>query len=268
MSDAAAVQPFDGAGEARASDAVAIVTGAGSGVGAETALALAQAGFSLVLAGRRLDVLRETEARIHGAGASALAVMCDVTDERSVAELFNTAIRERGRVDVLFNNAGVGTADKDLERVTRDEWDRVMATNVTGVFLCTREAFRVMKLQQPTGGRIINNGSVSAHVPRPNSIAYTAAKHAVTGLTRATALDGRGLRIACGQIDIGNASTQMTDQMRGPGALQPDGSRRQEPTIPAAEVARAVVYMATLPLEANVLFMTVMATAMPYVGRG
>jgi len=268
VSDTTSDQHVGSAAEARASDAVAIVTGAGSGVGAETALALARAGFSLILAGRRIDALRETEARMRAAGASALAVVCDVTDERSVTELFNTAIRKRGRVDVLFNNAGVGMADKDLERVTRAEWDRVIATNVTGVFLCTREAFRVMKLQQPAGGRIINNGSVSAHVPRPNSIAYTAAKHAVTGLTRATSLDGRKFRIACGQIDIGNASTQMTDLMRGAGALQPDGSRRQEPTIPAAEVARAVVYMASLPLEANVLFMTVMATAMPYVGRG
>lgn len=264
MSDSAANHPFDGRAEA----AVAIVTGAGSGVGAETALALARAGFSVVLAGRRIDALRETEARVHAAGASALAIMCDVTDQHSVTELFNTAIRERGRVDLLFNNAGVGMADKDLELVTRDEWDRVIATNVTGVFLCTREAFRVMKHQQPTGGRIINNGSISAHVPRPNSIAYTAAKHAVTGLTRATALDGRAFHIACGQIDIGNATTRMTDRMRGAGTLQPDGSRRQEPTMPASEVARAVVYMASLPLEANVLFMTVMATAMPYVGRG
>ena len=264
MNDAAANQPTG----CVADPAVAIVTGAGSGVGAETALALAQAGFCLILAGRRIDALRETEARVQAAGASALAIMCDVTDERSVTELFNTAVRERGRVDVLFNNAGIGMVDKDLERVTRDEWDRVLATNVTGVFLCTREAFRVMKRQRPTGGRIINNGSVSAHVPRPNSIAYTAAKHAVTGLTRATALDGRASHIACGQIDIGNATTQMTDRMRGAGTRQPDGSRRQEPTMPASEVARAVVYMASLPLEANVLFMTVMATAMPYVGRG
>jgi NAD(P)-dependent dehydrogenase (short-subunit alcohol dehydrogenase family) len=264
VNDAAANQPTG----CVADPAVAIVTGAGSGVGAETALALAQAGFSLVLAGRRIDALRETEARVRAAGASALAIMCDVTDERSVTELFNTAVRERGRVDLLFNNAGIGMVDKDLERVTRDEWDRVLATNVTGVFLCTREAFRVMKRQRPIGGRIINNGSVSAHVPRPNSIAYTAAKHAVTGLTRATALDGRASHIACGQIDIGNATTQMTDRMRGAGTRQPDGSRRQEPTMPASEVARAVVYMASLPLEANVLFMTVMATAMPYVGRG
>jgi NAD(P)-dependent dehydrogenase (short-subunit alcohol dehydrogenase family) len=268
VSDSAAERQVDGAGKARARDAVAIVTGAGSGVGAETALALAQVGFSLVLAGRRIDALRETEARIRGAGGSALAVVCDVTNERSVVDLFNTTISERGRVDLLFNNAGIAMADKDLDDVARDEWDRVIATNVTGVFLCTREAFRVMKRQQPIGGRIINNGSISAHVPRPNSIAYTAAKHAVTGLTRATALDGRAFRIACGQIDIGNATTQMTDRMRGPGALQPDGSRRQEPTIPRAQVARAVVYMASLPLDANVLSMTVMATAMPYVGRG
>jgi NAD(P)-dependent dehydrogenase (short-subunit alcohol dehydrogenase family) len=268
VSDPAGDQRLDGAAEARASGAVTIVTGAGSGVGAVTALALSRAGFSLVLAGRRIDALRETEARIRDAGGDALVVMCDVTDERSVAELFTTAVRERGRVDVVFNNAGISMSDKAVEHVTRDEWDRVLATNVTGVFLCTREAFRVMKRQQPGGGRIINNGSISAHVPRPNSIAYTVAKHAVTGLTRATALDGRVFRIACGQIDIGNAATQMTDPMRGPGALQPDGSRRQEPTIPVAEVADAVVYMASLPLDANVLFMTVMATAMPYVGRG
>lgn len=247
---------------------VAVVTGAGSGVGAETALALAQAGFSLVLAGRRADALRETERRIGEVGAGALSVGCDVTEEDSVVDLFTTSVRELGRVDLLFNNAGVGMADVDLEQVTREEWDRVIATNVTGVFLCTREAARIMKRQQPRGGRIINNGSISAHVPRPNSIAYTASKHAVTGLTRATALDGRAFRIACGQIDIGNAVTPLTEPMRGAGTRQPDGSRRREPTFPAAEVARAVVYMASLPLDANVLFMTVMATAMPYVGRG
>jgi NAD(P)-dependent dehydrogenase (short-subunit alcohol dehydrogenase family) len=268
MSDPAAGQKLDGAAGAGTSDAVAIVTGAGSGLGAETALALAQAGFSLVLAGRRIDALGETEARVRGLGGSALSIVCDVTDERSVTGLFNTTISKRGRVDVLFNNAGIGMADKDLEQVTQDEWDQVIATNVTGVFLCTREAVRVMKRQRPTGGRIINNGSISAHVPRPNSIAYTASKHAVTGLTRATALDGRAFGIACGQIDIGNATTQMTDAMRGAGSRQPDGSLRREPTIPAVEVARAVVYMASLPLDANVLFMTVMATAMPYVGRG
>ncbi|HTU30466.1 MAG TPA: SDR family oxidoreductase [Solirubrobacteraceae bacterium] len=260
--------PSEGPPGAGASRPVAIVTGAGSGVGAEAALALAHGGFSLVLAGRRIEALRETEARIRAPGGSALAVACDVTEERSVTALFDTAIRECGRVDVVFNNAGVGMPDRDLEDVTLDEWDRVVATNVTGVFLCTREAFRAMKRQQPRGGRIINNGSISAHVPRPGSIAYTASKHAVTGLTRATALDGRGFGIACGQIDIGNATTPMTEAMRGPGTLQADGSRRREPTIPATEVARAVVYMATLPLEANVLFMTVMATGMPYVGRG
>jgi NAD(P)-dependent dehydrogenase (short-subunit alcohol dehydrogenase family) len=268
MSGPAAGGQLDVAAGARAPDPVAIVTGAGSGVGAETALALARAGFSLVLAGRRIEVLHETEARIRGVGGGARSVVCDVTDERSVTALFDTTIETCGRVDVLFNNAGVGMADKDTDQVTRDEWDQVIATNVTGVFLCTREALRVMKRQQPSGGRIINNGSISAHVPRPNSIAYTASKHAVTGLTRATALDGRAFRIACGQIDIGNATTQMTDSMRGGGTRQADGSHRQEPTIPAAEVARAVVYMASLPLEANVLFMTVMATAMPYVGRG
>jgi NAD(P)-dependent dehydrogenase (short-subunit alcohol dehydrogenase family) len=222
----------------------------------------------VVLAGRRIDALGETEARIREAGAGALSIACDVTDERSVTELFGTAAGRLGRVDVLFNNAGIGMADKDLEQVTLDEWDQVIATNVTGVFLCTREAVRVMKRQRPGGGRIINNGSISAHVPRPNSIAYTASKHAVTGMTRATALDGRAFGIACGQIDIGNAATPMTEPMSGPGTRQADGSRRTEPTFAAAEVARAVVYMATLPLEANVLFMTVMATGMPYVGRG
>jgi NAD(P)-dependent dehydrogenase (short-subunit alcohol dehydrogenase family) len=247
---------------------VAVVTGAGSGVGAETALALGQAGFSVVLAGRRIDALNATEARLDQAGAAALSIACDVTDERSVTALFDTAAEQLGRVDVLFNNAGIGMADTDLEEVTLQDWDQVIATNVTGVFLCTREAVRLMKRQQPGGGRIINNGSISAHVPRPGSIAYTASKHAVTGMTRATALDGRAFGIACGQIDIGNATTPMTEPMRGPGTRQADGSLRAEPTIPAADVARAVVYMASLPLEANVLFMTVMATGMPYVGRG
>jgi NAD(P)-dependent dehydrogenase (short-subunit alcohol dehydrogenase family) len=247
---------------------VAIVTGGGSGVGAETASALAEAGFSVALAGRRIDALRETERRIREAGHRARSIVCDVTDERSVTGLFSEVVDQLGRVDVLFNNAGIGMADRDLEQVSRTEFDQVIATNVTGVFLCTREAVRVMKRQQPGGGRIINNGSISAHVPRPGSIAYTASKHAVTGLTRATALDGRAFRIACGQIDIGNATTAMTDRLRGPGARQADGSRRVEPTMPAEAVARAVVYMASLPLEANVLFMTVMATEMPYVGRG
>lgn len=249
-------------------DSVAIITGAGSGIGAEAALALAQAGFSLVLAGRRIDALHETEAEIHSVGERAMSVVCDVTDERSVIGLFDTTLATLGRVDVLFNNAGAGMGEKDLEAVTYKEWSHVIATNVTGVFLCTREAVRIMKRQQPSGGRIINNGSISAHVPRPNSIAYTASKHAVTGLTRATALDGRAFGIACGQIDTGNATTPMTEPMREDGTLQPDGSRRREPTFPATEVARAVLYMATLPLEANVLSMTVMATAMPYVGRG
>ncbi|HTU30712.1 MAG TPA: SDR family oxidoreductase [Solirubrobacteraceae bacterium] len=250
------------------SGAVAVITGAGSGVGAVTALALADAGYSVVLAGRRLDALRETEGRIRTAGGSAQSIVCDVTDERSVTSLFDATVGQLGRVDLLFNNAGIGMADKDLEEVAKEEWDQVIATNLTGVFLCTREAVRAMKRQQPSGGRIINNGSISAHVPRPNSIAYTASKHAVTGMTRATALDGRGFGIACGQIDIGNATTPMTEAMRGPGTRQADGSRRIEPTIPAADVARAVVYMASLPPEANVLFMTVMATGMPYVGRG
>jgi NAD(P)-dependent dehydrogenase (short-subunit alcohol dehydrogenase family) len=253
---------------AAGTDRVAVITGAGSGVGAETAVALAQAGFSVVLAGRRIDALQETEARVRQSGGSALPIVCDVTSEPSVTALFQAAVAWHDRVDVLFNNAGIGMADTDLDEVAADDFNRVIATNVTGVFLCTREAVRVMKRQQPSGGRIINNGSISAHVPRPNSIAYTASKHAVTGMTRATALDGRAFNIACGQIDIGNAATAMTEPMRGPGTRQADGTRRTEPTFPVADVARAVVYMATLPPDANVLFMTVMATGMPYVGRG
>jgi len=260
------VSSTGGAGSERAP--VAVLTGAGSGVGAETAAALAEAGFAVVLAGRRIETLRKTEERVATVGSRALPVVCDVTDERSVSRLFATALTELGRVDVLFNNAGVGMPDHDVDEVALEDWNRVIATNVTGVFLCTREAVRVMKRQRPGGGRIINNGSISAHVPRPGSIAYTASKHAVTGITRATALDGRPFRIACGQIDIGNATTPMTEPMRGTGVRQADGSRRPEPTIAAADVARAVVYMATLPLDANVLFMTVMATGMPYVGRG
>ncbi len=249
------------------SDAVAVITGAGSGVGAETSVALAAAGFTVVLAGRRIDPLHETERRVRATGADAVSITCDVTAERSVTDLFGAVVAQFGRVDLLFNNAGIGMADRDLEEVSEDDFTRVIATNVTGVFLCTREAVRAMKRQRPSGGRIINNGSISAHVPRPNSIAYTASKHAVTGLTRATALDGRDFSIACGQIDIGNAATPITEPMRD-GTRQADGSRRAEPTFPAAEVARAVVYMASLPLDANVLFMTVMATGMPYVGRG
>jgi NAD(P)-dependent dehydrogenase (short-subunit alcohol dehydrogenase family) len=249
------------------SAAVAVITGAGSGVGAETASALAGAGFSVVLAGRRLDALRETEGRIQAAGGSALSIVCDVTDERSVTALFDATVGRLGRVDVLFNNAGTGMADKDLEEVTRDEWDEVIATNLTGVFLCTREAVRAMKRQQPSGGRIINNGSISAHAPRPNSAPYTASKHAIMGLTKSTTLDGRKYDIACSQIDIGNTATAMTKGMNK-GMAQADGSIKPEPTFDVDHVGRAIAFIAGLPLDANVQFLTIMATKMPFIGRG
>jgi len=243
---------------------VALVTGAGAGIGRATALALAEAGFTVVLAGRRPEPL---EAAAAAAGPDAVALSCDVRRPESVAALFAEIAARFGRLDLLFNNAGVSAPAVDLEDVTVDQWDVVLETNVTGAFLCTQEAFRLMKQQRPRGGRIINNGSISASVPRPSSAPYTAAKHAVTGLTRATSLDGRAHDIACGQIDIGNAATEMTEPMLT-GALQADGSIAREPTFDVGHVARAVVYMATLPLDANVQFMTVMATKMPYIGRG
>ena len=243
---------------------VALVTGAGAGIGRATALALAEAGFTVVLAGRRPEPL---EAAAAAAGPDAVALSCDVRRPESVAALFAEIAARFGRLDLLFNNAGVSAPAVDLEDVTVDQWDAVLGTNVTGAFLCTQEAVRRMKQQRPRGGRIINNGSISASVPRPSSAPYTAAKHAVTGLTRATSLDGRAHDIACGQIDIGNAATEMTEPMLT-GALQADGSIAREPTFDVGHVARAVVYMATLPLDANVQFMTVMATKMPYIGRG
>jgi NAD(P)-dependent dehydrogenase (short-subunit alcohol dehydrogenase family) len=249
-----------------ASSPVAVVTGGGSGIGRHSSVALAGAGFSVVVAGRRPDPLAETVAEIEAAGGQALPIVTDVTDEPSVVALFEEATARFGRVDLLFNNAGMGL-NASIDEIAKSDWDRVVATNLTGVFLCTREAFRVMRHQDPQGGRIINNGSISAHVPRPFASPYTATKHAVTGLTRATSLDGRPYRIACGQIDIGNAATDMTARMTG-GVPQADGSTRPEPTMDVHDVARAVVYMATLPLEANVQFMTVMATNMPFIGRG
>jgi NAD(P)-dependent dehydrogenase (short-subunit alcohol dehydrogenase family) len=246
---------------------VAVVTGAGSGIGRLSAAALAEDGFELVLAGRRPAALEETRSEIEASGGRAICVETDVTDEESVSRLFAIARREFDRVDLLFNNAGLGMHPVPLTEVTLDAWERIVATNLTGTFLCTREAFRVMSEQAPRGGRIINNGSISAHVPRPNSVAYTATKHAITGLTRAVSLEGRAHGIACGQIDIGNAATDMTASMTL-GVLQADGSVRAEPTMDAREVARAVAYMASLPLSANVQFMTVMATDMPYIGRG
>ncbi|MEN3308587.1 MAG: hypothetical protein V7603_4789 [Micromonosporaceae bacterium] len=246
---------------------IAVVTGAGSGIGRRTAVALARDGFAVVLAGRRVGLIEAGRSEIVAGGGTAYAVATDVSDERSVTALFQTAVDRFGRVDLVFNNAGVNTTAAPPDQVTLADWDRVVATNLTGVFLCIREAFRVMKQQRPTGGRIINNGSVSAHVPRPNSIAYTATKHAVTGLTRAASLDGRAYGIACGQIDIGNAETDMTARMQR-GVPQANGTVGAEPTIAADDVARAVAYMASVPLDTNVQFMTVMATGMPYIGRG
>jgi NAD(P)-dependent dehydrogenase (short-subunit alcohol dehydrogenase family) len=243
---------------------VALVTGAGSGIGRASAVALGEAGFSVVLAGRRPEALASAAAEV---GDDAVAVTCDVRDPRSVAALFVEVAERFGRLDVLFNNAGVGSPPVPLEDVTHEDWRSVLETNVTGTFLCTQEAFRLMQRQTPRGGRIINNGSISASVPRPLSAPYTAAKHAITGLTRSTSLDGRAHDIACGQIDIGNAATDLTARMSD-GVRQADGRVAVEPTFDVAHVARAVVFMATLPLDSNVQFMTIMATAMPFVGRG
>ena len=244
---------------------IALVTGAGSGVGRASAIALAGAGFTVVLSGRRAEPLEETAA---AAGNGAVAITADVRDPTSVAALFDEIERRFGRLDVLFNNAGVGSKPVPLEDVDPADWQAVIDTNLTGAFLCTKHALRLMKSQAPRGGRIINNGSISAYVPRPLSAPYTAAKHGITGLTRQTSLDGRPYDIACGQIDIGNAGTELTEPMRTTGVLQADGSTEREPTIDVEHVARAVVYMATLPLDTNVQFMTVMATKMPFAGRG
>jgi NAD(P)-dependent dehydrogenase (short-subunit alcohol dehydrogenase family) len=246
---------------------IAIVTGAGSGIGRATALALLQDGYSVVLAGRREEALVETREQSGERAARALAVVADVTDDASIDALFETTRTAFGRLDLLFNNAGMGAPAVPLEELTAQQWKDVVAVNLTGAFLCTRAAFRLMKEQVPRGGRIINNGSISASSPRPNSAPYTATKHAITGLTKSTALDGRRYNIACGQIDIGNAGTEMTARMAG-GVLQANGATAVEPTMDVDHVARAVVYMASLPLDANVLFLTVMATGMPFVGRG
>ena len=246
---------------------VAVVTGAGSGIGKRTALALLESGYSVSLAGRRLKLL-ETTAREAGAGnSSALVVPTDVTEPNSVRDLFAKTKDTFGRLDLLFNNAGTGTPPIPLEDLSYEQWKTVVDTNLTGAFLCTQEAFRIMKSQHPRGGRIINNGSISAHTPRPDSAPYTATKHAITGLTKSTSLDGRKYDIACGQIDIGNAATEMTKSMKT-GVPQADGSIAVEPTIDLDHVASAVIYMASLPLEANVQFLTVMATKMPHIGRG
>jgi len=246
---------------------VALVTGAGSGIGRAVACALARDGFALVLAGRRADALEASAEAVRGEGGQALAVPTDVTDPDSVRALFGRAKSEFGRLDLLFNNAGIGAPPVPLEELPFEQWKAVVDTNLTGAFLCTQEAIRLMKAQEPRGGRIINNGSISAHAPRPNSAPYTATKHAITGLTRSTALDGRKHDIACGQIDIGNAATEMTEPM-AKGVAQADGHIEVEPRMDVAHVASAVAYMAGLPLDANVQFMTVMATKMPFIGRG
>ena len=244
---------------------IAIVTGAGSGIGKATAIALSEDGWTVVLCGRRLSKLEQVASECML--GHSLPIVTDVTDPESVKALFMQVELEFARVDLLFNNAGVISPAKPLEDITVNEWEDVIKTNLTGAFFCIQGAFRIMKKQNPSGGRIINNGSISAHVPRPQSSPYTASKHAITGLTRSTSLDGRPFQIACGQVDIGNASTKMTKVIET-GTIQADGSTAAEPTMDVNDVARAVVYMASLPLEANVPFMTVMANGMSYMGRG
>ncbi|MDP2213377.1 SDR family oxidoreductase [Phenylobacterium sp.] len=244
---------------------IALVTGAGSGIGRACALALHRGGFALALTGRRRAALDDTAAGLPP--SDVLIHPADVSDEDQVGALFAAVQARFGRLDLLFNNAGTGAPPVPLEDLSLKAWRRVVDVNLTGAFLCTQGAFRLMKAQDPRGGRIINNGSISAHTPRPRSAAYTATKHAITGLTKSTSLDGRAYGVACGQIDIGNAATEMTAAMTG-GVPQADGTLKPEPMMDVAAVAQAVVYMASLPLEANVQFMTVMATQMPYVGRG
>ncbi len=249
-------------------DQVAVITGAGTGIGKASALALLAAGWQVVFAGRRGEVLQKAIAEAGAAASRALAVPTDVGQAESVRKLF-AVVRERfGRLDLLFNNAGMGTPGNiALEDLSLEQWQAVLGANLTGAFLCTQEAFRIMKQQTPRGGRIINNGSISAHAPRPNSAPYTATKHAITGLTKAAQLDGRRYGIAVGQIDIGNAATEMTERM-AKGVPQADGSLKVEPRMDVQHVAQAIVYMAGLPLESNVLFMTLKATQMPFEGRG
>ena len=245
---------------------VAIITGAGSGIGKAAALALLREGYAVALAGRRKDML-EAVAREAKPGSRTLVVPTDVADPASIRALFARTKETFGRLDVLFNNAGIGAPAVPLEDLSYEQWKAVVDTNLTGSFICTQEAFKIMKSQQPRGGRIINNGSISAHAPRPGSVAYTSTKHAITGLTKTTSLDGRKYDIACGQIDVGNAETPLTERMKK-GVPQANGAVEIEPTMDVEHVASAVVYMASLPLDANVQFLTVMATKMPFVGRG
>jgi NAD(P)-dependent dehydrogenase (short-subunit alcohol dehydrogenase family) len=246
---------------------VALVTGAGSGIGRAVSLSLLAAGYGVVLAGRRISALNESVELAGAHLANALAVAADVSDPASVHALFEAAQNRFHRLDLLFNNAGTGAPAVPMDELTYEQWKAVVDINLTGVFLCTQAAFKQMRSQSPKGGRIINNGSISAHAPRPFSAPYSATKHAVTGLTKATSLDGRAHNIACGQIDIGNAATDMTTRM-AQGILQANGSMMAEPRMDVQHVANAVLHMASLPLEANVQFMTVMAAAMPFVGRG
>jgi NAD(P)-dependent dehydrogenase (short-subunit alcohol dehydrogenase family) len=244
---------------------VAVITGAGTGIGRAVSVALAHAGYAVVLAGRRREGLEATAAA--AAGAETLVAPCDVTDAAAVERLFDAAVQRFGRVDLLFNNAGMGAPPLPIDELSVEQWQAVVDANLTGSFLCARQAVRHMKRQQPQGGRIINNGSISAHAPRPNSTPYTATKHAISGLTKCLSLDGRPFNIACGQIDIGNAATEMTERMKN-GVPQADGRIAPEPRMDVEHVAQAVVFMAGLPLESNVQFMTIMATNMPFVGRG
>jgi len=246
---------------------VALVTGAGTGIGKAAATALLKAGYRVALAGRRVELLQQTLADAGVPASQGLPVSTDVADAASVKALFAQVRQTWGRLDVLFNNAGVGAPPVPMEELSVEQWKSVVDINLTGPFLCTQEAFRIMKEQTPQGGRIINNGSISAHAPRPFSAPYTATKHAITGLTKSIALDGRAYRIACSQIDIGNAATEMTERMAA-GILQADGSTKVEPRMDVNHVAESVLQIAEMPLESNVLFMTIMATSMPYVGRG
>lgn len=246
---------------------IALVTGAGSGIGRASSLALLEAGFHVVLVGRRIETLEETVQSVSSFKGRASCIATDISQPKAVASLFEQVEEKYGRLDFLFNNAGSGAPVVPLEEVTFEDWQAVVGVNLTGAFLCTQQAFRIMKQQHPQGGRIVNNGSVSAQTPRPFSAPYTATKHAITGLTKSTSLDGRPFEIACGQIDIGNAATEMTERM-SQGVPQADGSIASEPTMNVQHVADAIVYMASLPLGANVQFLTVMATGMPLIGRG